>query len=94
MKKTKAHGGLHLVGPEEAARIAKQAKPRVAEPEPASAQQLDSLIANGIRRYQQLQQEFDRELFGERNLENIEIILPELHLLRERLASYGVHVKL
>ena len=96
MKKTRPRRGLHLVTAEEAARIAEQAVPDVAEPEPepASQQELDTLIANGIRRYQQLQQEFDRALFAEeQDTDKITEVLPELQLLRTRLASYGIHLR-
>ena len=95
MKKTRPRRGLHLVTAEEAARIAEQAERSVEpEPEPASQQELDSLIANGMRRYQQLQQEFDRALFAEKqDTDKISALLPELQLLRSRLANYGIHLR-
>lgn len=65
-----------------------------AEEKPTSSQPgVDRLIANGMRRYQELQREFDRELFGKKDLQKLAEILPELQLLRERLSSYGVHVR-
>ena len=96
MKKAKARHGLHLITSEEAAANARQAASSVAElePEPASQQELDTFIANGIRRYQQLQQEFDRALFAEhQDVDQISVLLPELQLLRQRLASYGIHLR-
>lgn len=78
-KETKAHRGLHLVTAEE--------RPTGSQPD------VDSLIASGVRRYQQVQQEFDRELFGNQDQEKMAALLSEKHLLRERLNSYGVHVR-
>jgi hypothetical protein len=86
MKKTKAHRGLHLVTAEEAAARCQQ------DPKPSSQQERDSLIANGMRRYQELQAEVDRELFGTQDRDKLAVLLPDLQLLRQRLASYGVHV--
>ena len=95
--KAKARRGLHLVTPDEAALIAQQdgsiqPEPEP-EPEPASQQELDTLIANGVRRYQQLQQEFAHQLFGKQDPEKMCAILPEMQLLRERLSRYGVHLR-
>ena len=93
--KAKARRGLHLVTPDEAALMAQpdgsiQPEP---EPEPASQQELDTLIANGVRRYQQLRQEFDHQLFGDQDPEKMCAIMPEMQLLRERLSRYGVHLR-
>jgi hypothetical protein len=88
MKKTNAHRNLHLVTAEEKEMRAQQ------QPSTSSQQELDRVIASGVRRYQELQQAFDRELFGDQDMEKIGEILPELQLLRQRLASYGIHVRL
>jgi hypothetical protein len=110
MKKKRSCHGLHLITPEEAASIRQQAAaaaeaaPLLAheqERSPASDQKLDPLIATGVRRYQQLQQEFDRELFrlkdGDRfdtqEIDHIAALLSELQLLAQRLARYGVQVR-
>ncbi len=77
-----ANPGLHLVSPSD----------QPAPPSP-SQQELDSLIAEGIRTYQQLQQEFDRELFGGKDLEKLATLLPQIQMLRARLQAYGVHVR-
>ena len=78
-KETESRRALHLV--------------KATEPAAASQQEMDSLIANGVRRYQELQQEVDHELFAEhRDLEKLAVLLPELQLIRQRLASYGVNV--
>jgi hypothetical protein len=74
---------LHLVTSEEAAAVSQS----------LSQNEENAFIANGIRRYQQLQREFDEELFGSRDLDKITALLPEINLLRERLASYGIHVR-
>ena len=70
---------LHLVDASEAADLA--------------SQQRDTLIAQGVQAYQKLQDEFDRELFGQRDLDTLASLLEQKHLLRERLASYGVRVR-
>jgi len=80
-KKTKAQQQLHLVTTED--------RPAGAPQE----QEEDSWIANGIRRYQQVQQEFDQELFGNQDYEKMGALLSEKQLLRERLNSRGVHVR-
>ena len=94
MKKTKAQRGLHLVTAEEASFIAQQDASTNVQPElaPGSQQELDTLIANGLRRFQQVQAELDRELFGDQNHEKLAALFPELRLLRERLAHYGIRV--
>ena len=84
--KTNTHRRLHLVTAE-AASITEQ------KPPASDQQEVDSFIANGIRRCQELQQAFDRELFGSRDLEKIGEILPELQMLRERLEAYGIYVR-
>ena len=53
---------------------------------------MDKLIAEGVRRYEQLQQQFYGEMAGNRDLQKLEVLLPEMQLLRQRLASYGVRV--
>jgi hypothetical protein len=80
-QKTKAHRALHPVTRED--RLTGAPK----------EQEEDSLIADGIRRYQQVQQEFDQELFGNQDYEKMEALLSEKQLLRERLNSYGVNVR-
>ncbi len=77
--------GLHLVQPSE--------QPKEAQTPTPSQQELDSLIAEGIRTYQKLQEEFDRELFAGRDLEKIATLLPQLQMLRARLEAYGVRVR-
>ncbi len=80
-----ANPGLRLVSPSE--------QPNRPAPPSPSQQELDSLIAEGIRTYQQLQQEFDRELFGGKDLEKLATLLPQIQMLRARLQAYGVHVR-
>ncbi len=77
-----ANPGLRLASPSD-------------QPEPPSPpqQELDSLIADGIRTYQKLQQEFDRELFGGKDLDKIATLLPQLQMVRARLEAYGVRVR-
>ena len=109
MKKKQSRRGLHLVTPEEAAAIRQQAATAAEtaslladkQESPASDPETDPLIASGIRRYQELQQKFDRELFRLKDtqldpddVDYIGSVLSELQLLRERLAHYGVHVRL
>jgi len=80
-KKIKAQQQLHLVTTGD--------RPAGAPQE----QEEDSWIADGIRRYQQVQQEFDQELFGNQDYEKMNALLSEKQLLRERLNSHGVHVR-
>ena len=70
---------LHLVDTRETADLA--------------SQQRDTLIAQGVQAYQKLQDEFDRELFGQRDLDTLASLLEQKHLVRERLANYGVRVR-
>jgi hypothetical protein len=70
---------LHLVADEE--------RPTTSQPP------VDSLIADGVRNYQELQKEVDRALFARpQDVEKLSVLFPQLQFLRERLASYGVHV--
>ena len=59
MKKPRQAHQLHLVTPEEA----------VAGPQPLSQREEDAFLVKDIRRYQQLQREFDQELFGKQDKE-------------------------
>ena len=85
MKRKRSRRGLHLVTPEEAATIRQQAEAAAEaaslladeERSPASDQELDELLASGLRRYQQL-------------LDHIGAVLSELQLLRQRLARRGL----
>ena len=85
MKRKRSRRGLHLVTPEEAAIIRQQAEAAAEaaslladeERSPASDQELDELLASGLRRYQQL-------------LDHIGAVLSELQLLRQRLARRGL----
>jgi hypothetical protein len=87
MKRKRSRRGLHLVTPEEAATIRQQAAAAAAEAaslladdeerSPASDEELDELLASGLRRYQQL-------------LDHIGAVLSELQLLRQRLARRGL----
>lgn len=89
--KRKPHAGLHLVTAEEAASLAVAAEPTpCAEP---AEQEMDAWLAQGIRRYRELQKEVDRELFGDQDQEKLIALLPELQLLRERLNAYGIRVR-
>ena len=93
-KKTPDRHGLHLMSTEEAALMVQQPDPTLEEPEsPPPATELDSFLLQGIRRYEEVSKEFDRELFGSQDLEKMGALLKEKHLLRERLASYGVRVR-
>ena len=78
---------LHLVTPEEAAAALAQT-----ESAPATQNDEDAFIASGVRRYKQLQQEADRELFGKQDHERLQALWSELQVLRERLAAYGIQV--
>jgi DNA-binding GntR family transcriptional regulator len=57
------------------------------------SRQRDALIGQGVQAYQQLQDEFDHELFGRRDLEVLASLMEQKNLLRQRLASYGVQVR-
>lgn len=70
---------LHLVDASEAADL--------------SSQQRDTLIAQGVQAYQKLQDEFDHELFGRRDIDTLTSLMQQKHLVRERLDSYGVRVR-
>ena len=54
--------------------------------------ELDHEIAQGIRAYQQLQIEFDRELFSTQDVDTLTTLIQQKKLLRERLAAYGIKV--
>ena len=92
--KTKAHRGLHVVTTKEASMITQPETTTTTQPEssPGSQQEIDSLIANGVRRYRELQTELDGELFGAQDHDKLAVLFRQVHLLRERLASHGVHV--
>jgi hypothetical protein len=63
------------------------------EPSTTSQQQMDSMIAEGVLRYQELQSEMDRALFAKpQDVETLAVVMPKMQLLKERLASYGVRV--
>ncbi len=79
-KAVKPQSALHLVTPEE----------KLPEPSP---QELDSFIADGVRSYQKLQEEFDRELFGPRDIEKLGSLIEQKQLIRSRLMAYGVRVR-
>jgi hypothetical protein len=53
----------------------------------------DQQIADGMRAYQQLQIEFDRELFSTRDVDVLTTLIQEKNLVRERLAAYGIRVR-
>ena len=81
---------LHIVTAEEAASVAQPPQ----EPEPDWQTDRDRLVASGLRRYQQLQHEVDQALFARpQEVDALRELLPELELVRQRLASYGVHVQ-
>ncbi len=79
-KAVKPQSDLHLVKPEE----------KLPEPSP---QELDRFIADGVRSYQKLQEEFDRELFGPRDIEKLGSLIEQKQLIRSRLMAYGVRVR-
>jgi len=81
-KMAKAQQQLHLVTPEEAAAVSP----------PLSPGEEDTFIAKAVRRYQQLQEEFESEFLGERDLDKIGVMLPEIRALRGVLVGYGVRV--
>jgi hypothetical protein len=71
--------GLHLVKAE--------------DPSAASQQEKDTLIAQGVLRYQELQAEVDRALFASpQDEETLAVVMPQMQALRERLAAHGVRV--
>ena len=43
-----------------------------------------------MRPYQQLQIEFDRELFSTRDVDVLTILIQEKNLVRDRLAAHGI----
>ena len=60
--------------------------------DPAQAER-DQQIAEGMRAYQQLQMEFDRELFSTRDVDILTTLIQQKDLVRERLAAYGIKVR-
>lgn len=79
MKKTQSTRGLHLVV--------------ATEPSTTSQQEKDTLIAQGVLRYQELQAEVDRALFAiPPDEETLVVVMPQMQALRERLAAHGVRV--
>ncbi len=80
---------LHLVP----AAIAEPAEPPAPAADP-DQQERDHLIAEGILTLQKLQRQLDTELFsGKPDLEVVGTVLQQKHLLEERLAAYGVRVR-
>ena len=53
----------------------------------------DRQITDGVRAYQQLQMEFDRELFSTQDPDTLTTLMQEKNLVRERLAAYGIRVR-
>ena len=53
----------------------------------------DQQIADGLRAYQQLQMEFDRELFSTQDPDTLTTLMLEKNLVRERLAAHGIRVR-
>ena len=53
----------------------------------------DRQIAEGVRAYQQLQIEFDRELFSTRDVDVLTTLIQEKNLVRDRLAAHGIKVR-
>jgi hypothetical protein len=53
----------------------------------------DQQIAQGIRAYQQLQLEFDRELFSTQDVDTLTTLIQQKTVLRERLAAHGIKVR-
>jgi hypothetical protein len=71
--------GLHLV--------------KTAEALVSSQQETEAFIAQGVLHYQELQEEMDRALFAKpQDVETLTVVMPQMQLLKERLASYGVRV--
>ena len=84
--KMKAQRGLHLVTPEEAAACR--------ESTPNKEDDVDKLIGQAVRRYEQVRAELDRELFADnKDLHKLSELMPEMQQLREALARYGVHIR-
>ena len=84
-KKINAHRQLHLLTAEDRRLCPEEAS------SPQSQQEMDTLIANGVRRYQQLQEAFDRELFGAQD--KLATLLSEKQLLQQRLQEHGIRVR-
>lgn len=85
-KKMKTQPGLHLVGAEETA----------ARPQPTNNEEkdLNPLIGQAVRRYEQLRAAVDRELLAEqKDIHKLGELMPEMQQLREALARHGVHVQ-
>jgi hypothetical protein len=77
--KTNARRGLHLIKTE--------------EPSTTSQQETEAFIAQGVLRFQELQEEVDRALFAKpQDVETLAVVMPKMQLLKDRLASYGVRV--
>jgi hypothetical protein len=77
--KTNARRGLHLIKTE--------------EPSTTSQQETEAFIAQGVLRFQELQEEVDRALFAKpQDVETLAVVMPKMQLLKERLANYGVRV--
>ena len=53
----------------------------------------DRQIAEGMRAYQQLQMEFDRELFSTQDVDTLTTLIQQKKVLRERLAAHGIKVR-
>ena len=53
----------------------------------------DRQIVEGMRTYQQLQIEFDRELFSTKDPETLTTLMLEKNLVRDRLAAHGIKVR-
>jgi hypothetical protein len=84
-KKAKTQQQLHLVTAEQASALSQT------ELSPAADE--DAFLASGVRRYNQLRQEADRELFGKQDPERLGTLWSELNVLRERLAAYGIQMR-
>ena len=55
--------------------------------------ELEQEIVQGLRAYQQLQLEFDRELFSTRDPDTLAALIQQKNLVRERLAAHGIKVR-
>ena len=86
-KKINAHRQLHLLTAEDRRLCPEEAS------SPQSQQEMDTLIANGVRRHQQLQEAFDRELFGAQDQDKLATLLSEKQLLQQRLQEHGIRVR-
>ncbi len=61
---------------------------------PTSETDLDHEIAEGIKAFQRLQQQIDKELFSSApDPEVIGSLLGQRNLIRERLAAHGIKVR-